>query len=71
MRFEERTETVDLPTHVEITEVRNDGSDGILVAFSDGTVAGYVVEELIGLRPFREKCDKLTLTVKRPNFLVQ
>jgi hypothetical protein len=28
--------------------------DGVIVKFSDGTVAGYVVEELMDLRPHRE-----------------
>jgi hypothetical protein len=29
-------------------------SDGLIVTFCDGTVTGYVVEELINLRPYRE-----------------
>ena len=29
-------------------------SDGVMVTFSDGTTAGYVVEELLELRPHRE-----------------
>lgn len=28
--------------------------DGLIVMFSDGTTAGYVVEELLSLRPDRE-----------------
>jgi hypothetical protein len=39
---------------IHIVEVEQDGRDGVLVTFSDGTIAGYVVEELIGLRPVRE-----------------
>jgi hypothetical protein len=31
-----------------------DREDGVLVEFSDGTTSGYVVEELLELRPFRE-----------------
>ena len=31
-----------------------DGKDGVFVTFSDGTKAGYVVEELLELRPKRE-----------------
>jgi len=31
-----------------------DGKDGVFVTFSDGTSAGYVVEELLELRPKRE-----------------
>jgi hypothetical protein len=40
---------------MQIVNVEQDGTDGILVTFSDGTIAGYVVEELIELRPVREK----------------
>jgi hypothetical protein len=40
---------------VEIVNIEPDGPDGILVTFSDGTIAGYVAEELIELRPIREK----------------
>lgn len=38
-----------------IIEVSKDGSDGVLVTFSDDTTAGYIAEELLGLRPIREK----------------
>ena len=30
------------------------GDDGLIVVFSDGTTGGYVVEELLALRPIRE-----------------
>lgn len=40
---------------IHILEVELDGSDGLLVTFSDGTSDGYVVEELLELRPIREK----------------
>jgi hypothetical protein len=34
--------------------------DGLIVKFSDGTVTGYVVEELIDLRPHREpNCNEV------------
>ena len=39
---------------ITILTVSKDGDDGIIVAFSDGTVAGYVAEELTELRPKRE-----------------
>jgi hypothetical protein len=42
---------------VRIVNVEQDGPDGILVTFSDGTIAGYVAEELIGLRPVRERVE--------------
>ena len=37
-----------------ITKVEQDGDDGVFVTFSDGIMAGYVVEELLQLRPHRE-----------------
>jgi hypothetical protein len=37
-----------------ILKVEKDGEDGLIVTFSDGTLAGYVVEELLLLRPIRE-----------------
>jgi hypothetical protein len=38
----------------KILSAQLDGDDGVLVTFSDGTTAGYVVEELLALRPSRE-----------------
>jgi hypothetical protein len=32
-----------------------DGEDGLIVTFSDGTTGAYVVEELLALRPVRER----------------
>jgi len=34
--------------------VELEDEDGLVVTFSDGTTAGYVIEELLELRPFRE-----------------
>jgi len=39
---------------IQILTVERDGEDGLIVTFSDGTSAGYVAEELLELRPFRE-----------------
>jgi hypothetical protein len=33
---------------------REQDADGLIVTFSDGTTAGYITEELLALRPFRE-----------------
>ena len=54
---------------IAIIAVDADGADGILVTFSDGTVAGYVVEELLALRPQREfsrakRCRPLQLETR-------
>lgn len=42
---------------IQILRVELDGQDGLIVAFSDGTTAGYVVEELLRLRPHREPVE--------------
>jgi hypothetical protein len=49
---------------MEIARVEQDVDDGLIVTFSDGTTAGYVIEELLELGPCR-----LTLgsEAKRPN----
>jgi hypothetical protein len=39
---------------VKIIGVEKDGDDGLIVTFSDRTAAGYLAEELLELRPFRE-----------------
>jgi hypothetical protein len=39
---------------IRILAAECDGEDGLLVTFSDGTIAGYVAEELLELRPHRE-----------------
>jgi len=38
-----------------IVTVERDGDDGIFVTFSDGTTAGYVIEELLEMRRYREQ----------------
>jgi hypothetical protein len=40
---------------IEILAVEKDGKDGLIVTFSDGTMGGYVVQELLLLRPVRER----------------
>jgi len=44
---------------VQILVAEMDGKDGVFVTFSDGTSAGYVVEELLELRPKREPLRRL------------
>jgi hypothetical protein len=39
---------------IRILTVELEDGDGLLVTFSDGTTAGYVTDELLELRPFRE-----------------
>lgn len=40
---------------IQILAVELDGQDGLVVTFSDGTTGGYVIEELLVLRPIRER----------------
>lgn len=40
---------------VQVLAVELDGNDGLVVTFSDGTTDGYVAEELLELRPYRER----------------
>ncbi len=47
-----------MASDIHILEVVKDGDDGLIVTFSDGTVGGCVVEELLELRPVREKAKK-------------
>jgi hypothetical protein len=46
--------TFSVAAPIRILTVELEGGDGLLVTFSDGTTAGYVTEELLELRPFRE-----------------
>ena len=43
---------------IHILKVEKDSEDGLIVTFSDGTIAGYVAEELLLLRPNRERVDE-------------
>ncbi len=47
-----------MKSDIRILEVVKDGDDGLIVTFSDGTVGGCVVEELLELRPIREKAGQ-------------
>ena len=40
---------------IRILTTEPDGDDGLIVTFSDGTTGAYVVEELLALRPIRER----------------
>lgn len=43
-----------------ILSSERDGNDGLIVTFSDGTIGAYVVEELLRLRPHRERVKPKT-----------
>ena len=51
---------------MQIVNIERDGEDGILVTFSDGTIAGYVAEELIELRPVRERVRSNRIAPRLP-----
>jgi hypothetical protein len=42
---------------IYLLAVELDGHDGIIATFSDGTRDGYVIEELLALRPIRERVE--------------
>ena len=49
---------------IRLLNVELDGDDGVVVIFSDGTTGAYVAEELLELRPYRERIRKTaTFTV--------
>jgi hypothetical protein len=54
--------TLPMAELIRISKVEIEGEDGLIVTFSDGTTAGYVTEELLELRPFREPTES-----KRPD----
>lgn len=47
-----------MASEIRILDVEKDGEDGVIVTFSDGTIGGCVVEELLELRPVREKAKR-------------
>ena len=48
----------DMTQQLKILNAEKDGEDGVLVKFSDGTITGYVAEELLALRPIREGVEE-------------
>ena len=43
--------------NIRILTLERDDPDGLIVTFSDGTSAAYLVEELLELRPCREPTE--------------
>jgi hypothetical protein len=52
-----------MESFAQILSVEMDDGDGVMVRFSDGTVAGYVAEELLELRPCRPQFKEVAPTV--------
>jgi hypothetical protein len=44
-----------MKVEIKLKTVELDGNDGLVATFSDGTTGAYVVEELLEMRPFRER----------------
>ena len=44
---------------IHVVRVEQGGEVGVVVTFSDGTVAGYAVEELLSMRPIRATAETL------------
>jgi hypothetical protein len=57
-------------TTTHILQVERDSHDGLIVTFSDGTVAGYVIEELLELRPLREPVYGVSKPVQRASIVM-
>jgi hypothetical protein len=56
---------------VRLLAAELDGDDGLVVTFSDGTTDAYVAEELLELRPYRERLRSKNLhntPVEGPNY---
>jgi hypothetical protein len=51
-------------SYMKVLSVELDSDDGLLVTFSDGTIAGYVVEELLEMRPHRERASHSPVNVE-------
>jgi hypothetical protein len=54
-RIQQGPTFVPMASDTRIINVEKDESDGIIVTFSDGTYGAYVAEELLELRPYRER----------------
>jgi len=61
----EKHQELSFNEHPKILSAEKDGADGVLVRFSDGTVTGYVVEELLDLRPVREEVEETKAGIPR------
>jgi hypothetical protein len=55
---------------IRILKVEMDADDGLIVTFSDGTIGGYVVEELLSLRPHRERVEE-PLALDQSNTIIE
>jgi hypothetical protein len=51
---------------IRILDVESDAGDGVIVTFSDGTIGGYVVEELLELRDPTENRSESNTQIGHP-----
>jgi hypothetical protein len=56
-----------MKVEIQLKTVELDGNDGLVATFSDGTTGAYVVEELLELRPYRErtKTKKIKMSLRQ------
>lgn len=57
-----------MKSSISIVNVELDGPDGVLITYSDKTATGYIVEELLALRPQREVSRSNELPVTGSSF---
>jgi hypothetical protein len=69
--FPPREIVTEMKKEIHLLAVELDGKDGLLVTFSDGTTGGYVIEELLHLRPFREQMKIKKTIPNAPKVKVQ
>ena len=48
-----------MASKIQILSIEKDGEDWMIVTFTDGTVGAYLAEELLELKPWRERVSKL------------
>jgi hypothetical protein len=54
-----------------ILKVEKNGEDGLIVTFSDGTTAGYIVEELLLLGPRRKRVEEPPKSDRPPTIVTK
>lgn len=54
---------------IRILTTELDGDDGLIATFSDGTTGAYVLEELLELRPIRERTKIKNEQTKRSPYM--
>jgi hypothetical protein len=53
---------------IKILTAELEGDDGLILTFSDGTIAGYVAEEMLDLRPSREPAPAFITKIRPTHY---